>query len=241
MYSVLDYLGYPDVPNSKQASFGDLNGMATHDSRLFQLFVKSRGGFVLADMRLPTGFMPETATLMLSMEHERYVIQFHEPVQYAGRGQMLRLLAEEEKLFFDAFGDFEDFLCTLAMEEEENEAIDEVLSPGVSDIYYTIPYPDQEFIFHFNVVDEDPIGSHNWKAYILDPIDYQGRDTSLLITHRLHHNNRMYSVCWKGKIHTKEEMLAVLQVWSHATAIYIREGKTIDETQADVAAALGLT
>lgn len=241
MYAVLDYLGYPDVPNSKQASFGDLNGMATHDSRLFQLFVQSRGGFVLAGMRLPAGFMPENATLMLSMEHERYTIQFLEPVQYAGRGQMLRLLAKEGKLFFETFGDFEDFLCTLALEEEEAETADEVLSPDVSDIYYTIPYPDQEFIFHFNVVDEDPIGRHNWKAYILDPIDYQGRDTSLLITHRLQHDNRTYSVCWEERIHTKEEMLAVLQVWSHATAIYIREGRTIDETQADIAAALGLT
>lgn len=248
MYSTLDYFSYPLLPDSKQASFGDINGMASHDSQMFWLFVLSRKGLTFREMRLPAGFDRQTATLTLCMENMCYVIRFQEPVQYSGRGQMLRLLTEERELRFDTPAALADFLCQLAIEEEESDCEEEVEEEpsdeenvlALSDIYYRIPYPERTFDFHFHLVDRDPNGDHDWCAEIADPIDYQGRSTGLCVTHRLHSDNDGYIVCWQGTIHSKEELLAVLQLWCHCTAIYIREGRTIDETRVEVAEALGL-
>ena len=79
-----------------------------------------------------------------------------------------------------------------------------------------------EFVFRYEHL------SDGWRAYILDQPDYEGRDESFEITHRLRDEEGPY-VCWDSPIETEAFMDGVVALWSRATVMYIVFGGDIIE------------
>ena len=69
--------------------------------------------------------------------------------------------------------------------------------------------------------------SKGWKIKILDPIDYEGRDTGGHATHRLFFND-CTCICWAGKISTFEEAKSIASLWADITSLYIRGHGSFD-------------
>jgi len=73
-------------------------------------------------------------------------------------------------------------------------------------------------------------GSTGWRIYIINTVDYKGRDTSFHATHRLHADGETYKyICWAGKISTLEEAKIVASLWADTTAIYVKSHDSFDK------------
>ena len=69
-------------------------------------------------------------------------------------------------------------------------------------------------------------GSTGWQIYIINDIDYKGRDTSSHATHRNHFTGDTYkSICWNSRINTLDEAKAIASLWADTTSRYIMLGK----------------
>jgi hypothetical protein len=87
---------------------------------------------------------------------------------------------------------------------------------------------DNSMRFDFVFMDCGP--SIGWRVYIINNIDYRGRNTSAHATHRLHASGETYKyICWLGRINTLEEAKKIVGVWGDVTAIRIRTGEDFDE------------
>ena len=67
-----------------------------------------------------------------------------------------------------------------------------------------------------------------WKIQIVEPIDYQGRDTSGHATHRLFYDNDYDCICWDGRISTLEKAKAIASLWADTTSLYISGEESFD-------------
>ena len=80
-----------------------------------------------------------------------------------------------------------------------------------------------DFVFYYGG------SSIGWRIYIINSIDYKGRDTSFHKTHRLHFEKDTYPcVCWKGILTSLEQARAVASFWADVTAEYIKSGNSFD-------------
>jgi hypothetical protein len=69
-----------------------------------------------------------------------------------------------------------------------------------------------------------------WRAYIIDGIDYGGRNTSGHATHRNHFRGDTYPcVCWSDRVDTFEEMKTIVALWGDVTARYTAGNESFDE------------
>ena len=64
----------------------------------------------------------------------------------------------------------------------------------------------------------------SWRAYILEMPDFEGRDTSCSITHRLTDGDRKY-VCVRDSVPTKERMKEIAKFWANKEQNYIKTGE----------------
>ena len=78
----------------------------------------------------------------------------------------------------------------------------------------------QRYIFWFK-----NCGSNGWRAYIMSPINYRRRDTSLHATHRFYDAKlRLHYVCWTKPLYSKRACEQVADLWSDRTTRYIKKG-----------------
>jgi hypothetical protein len=91
------------------------------------------------------------------------------------------------------------------------------------DIYYRTKDGRADYGFSFEEQNDGSL-----RAYIKSMPGYGSRSTNPLTTHRLSDGGRNY-VCWSEKIHSEEELKAVVASWSDKTQEYIKTGVTIDE------------
>jgi hypothetical protein len=81
-------------------------------------------------------------------------------------------------------------------------------------------------------------GEHGWRIYIINKIDYQGRETDGHSTHRNHFEGDTYPcICWRGRIGSLDEAKAIASLWADTTTVYIslgRRGKGFDEIAAEL-------
>lgn len=83
---------------------------------------------------------------------------------------------------------------------------------------------------HFDFVFMDCGASVGWRIYIINNIDYKGRNTSSQATHRLHVDGETYKfICWDSRIATLEDAKSIASLWADATMLYIRTGKNFDK------------
>ena len=68
-----------------------------------------------------------------------------------------------------------------------------------------------------------------WRIYIIEDIDYEGRDISYHATHRLYYDGDEYAcICWEGKLRSFEEAKAVASLWADCTSLYIQGKGSFD-------------
>ena len=96
--------------------------------------------------------------------------------------------------------------------------------------YMRIGYTTGDRSLTMDFVFMDCGSSIGWRIYIINNVDYKGRNTSFHATHRLQAAGETYMyICWAGKITTLQQAKAVASLWSDATALYIRNGGSFDE------------
>jgi len=66
----------------------------------------------------------------------------------------------------------------------------------------------------------------DWRAYILNPIDYKDRNSARSVTHRHFDSSlKLYYVCWTAPVKRLDDMVAISKKWAEATVEYIRTEK----------------
>jgi len=93
-------------------------------------------------------------------------------------------------------------------------------------------YSDGNMYFSFCFCDVSLI--KGWKIQIVEPVDYQSRDTSGHATHRLFYDNDYDCICWEGRISSLEKAKAVARIWADATSMYISGEGTFDTIAAQL-------
>jgi hypothetical protein len=69
-----------------------------------------------------------------------------------------------------------------------------------------------------------------WRIYIINNIDYKGRDSSSQATHWLHDDGETFKyICWAGRISTLEQAKTVAALWADTIMLYIRTGESFDK------------
>jgi len=63
----------------------------------------------------------------------------------------------------------------------------------------------------------------NWRAYIVRQPDYGGRSEDLHTTHRYRDCDQHY-VCWSDPVTTREDSVAIADLWKENTDKYIQNG-----------------
>ncbi|MDA3923986.1 MAG: hypothetical protein PF904_04715 [Kiritimatiellae bacterium] len=63
----------------------------------------------------------------------------------------------------------------------------------------------------------------NWRAYIVRQPGYRGRSEDLHDTHR-YRDGREHYVCWSEPVRSRDESVAVANLWKKKTGAYIRNG-----------------
>lgn len=77
---------------------------------------------------------------------------------------------------------------------------------------------DKEYHFNYKKV------GGSWRAYILRMPSLNNRDTSGVVTHRLHDNEGSY-VCWDCSVNSLKDMQTISKVWADNIQEYIATGK----------------
>ena len=90
--------------------------------------------------------------------------------------------------------------------------------------YYRVEYCGNTYEFVFDYTHSCIEG---YRAYIVSAPSYGVRSESLHKTHRLQSGDRYY-ICWSNKIHSLDEMNAVVELWAKATVMYIVHGSSLD-------------
>ncbi len=91
-------------------------------------------------------------------------------------------------------------------------------SPYIGDITYR----GRSYHFEFQITNSP---SQGFRAYIQEAPSYGLRDESLSATHRLRDGDRYY-ICWNSRINDRSAMIAVIELWTKATVMYIADGGT---------------
>lgn len=92
-------------------------------------------------------------------------------------------------------------------------------------IYYITTYAKMKMDFVFMDCGEE-IG---WRVYIINDINYNGKDAGCHATHRNHFQGDTYHcVCWSDRINTFEEAKSIASLWADATDLYTRFPDSFD-------------
>ena len=95
--------------------------------------------------------------------------------------------------------------------------------------YVRLDYLTSDRSIRFDFVFMDCGSQIGWRVYIINNIDYRGRNTSAHSTHRLHASGETYKyICWNSRISTLEAAKNIASVWADTTAIYIKTGESFD-------------
>ena len=82
----------------------------------------------------------------------------------------------------------------------------------------------------FDFVFMDCGAAIGWRVYIINKIDYTGRNASPYAAHQLHTPGETYPyICWAGRISTLEQAKVVAATWADANMLSIRTGESFDE------------
>ena len=88
--------------------------------------------------------------------------------------------------------------------------------------------PDGALHVEFLYVDGGP--SFGWRIYVLNEIDYKGRDTSPLATRLVYEDDEDYPyIFWRDPIATLDEAIMHSSFWADITSRYIKSGGDFDE------------
>lgn len=87
-----------------------------------------------------------------------------------------------------------------------------------------------DFLFWNLGTDGANDGRRGWRVYIISPIDFKGKSSSYVETHRLHDPNETYPyICWTNELKTLKQAKAVAALWADCIALYIKgEGRFND-------------
>ena len=95
--------------------------------------------------------------------------------------------------------------------------------------YQRVTYTTMDRSLEMDFVFMDGGQSIGWRIYIINRVDYKGRNTSFHATHRLHASGETYDyICWSGRIATLEDAKKIASLWADTTALYIRNGGSFD-------------
>lgn len=83
---------------------------------------------------------------------------------------------------------------------------------------------DNSYLFLYKVKCFRP-GELGWYAYILKTPDFNGRDDSTHMTHRVKDVDGSYYISWNGPVHTLKDMQTISHIWADKLQEYIETGK----------------
>jgi len=87
---------------------------------------------------------------------------------------------------------------------------------------YAANSPLQNKYFRFKYIYK----GNSWRAYILNNMDYGGRNSDAHSTHRLYDGSlNMHYVCWDRDVKHLDTMTSISKMWADATMAYVSTGK----------------
>lgn len=83
---------------------------------------------------------------------------------------------------------------------------------------------DNSYLFLYKVKRFQP-GELRWYAYILKTPDFNGRDNSTHMTHRVKDADGSYYISWDGPVRTLKDIQTISHIWADKLQEYIETGK----------------
>lgn len=177
--------------------------------------------FTIPNVFLNASFYPHLTDITILYERTHYTLALDCYISYTGNNRYIRKLIDAGERQFMTFQALNDYLDAITAEEERlNNTVE---------VFYRVIYKNRPFSFRFFIKNLGTKKIPNYSAYIQAKfVNYRGRTTMLNIVHLLQ-DEIGHRICWSTLLDL-EDLMTVIQLWSKATAIYIQDGFTIDDT-----------
>lgn len=196
------------VYNSEQL-FNDIENRLRNGERI-----------VVFECEFPVGCEPDRGKIYFYLQEHGVVVGVcdmnnSKTVRYTGNNRDLKFLFDHQAIEYDNLHQIRNFFFRIDAVYASN---DEYL------VYYIDGYgyeQDGKFIFKIK-----KHADNDWRAYIVQMPDLEGRSDSLHDTHRLHDASGYY-VCVQGKVDTRERMVGIAKFWATRLHRYIKTGQAM--------------
>lgn len=192
---------------NSEALFSDIENRLRNGERI-----------VVFECEFPVGCIPDRGKIYFYLQENGVVVGVcdmnnSKTVKYTGTNRDLIYLFNHQAIEYDNLNQIRNFFYRIDAVFSSNK---EYL------VYYINGYGyenDGKFVFKIK-----RHATNDWRAYIVQMPDLEGRSSSLHDTHRLHDESGYY-VCIQGKITSREDMIGVAKYWATRLHNYIKTGE----------------